>query len=175
MNEISVSVSALVAPEEERDGAGTGMASDSGTDTVDENIAHKLFELGFDDLGYSLGILKTSGIAHIAFIAVVFSVVSVYIHHFGDSLDNTLLGTYFFSGNELSVYVNIEKRTDAEQTADSACGLGYAAAFYEEGEVGGEEPMMYSETVIFCPICQLVKAESFVALVCKLIHKQTVS
>ena len=171
----NVLVAALVAPEEQCDGAGTGVTADGGADGIDQNFTVEFGEACFDEVGNCTGVVFAGGMTDKALTVIVEAVCGILFHFRNDFTDDTALGADFLAGNELAGIVDVEQRADIELCAEPTGNLGNTAALDVEGQVRGEEPVMQLKLVFFGPEENFFKGFAFVTKIGQLIHQQTVT
>ena len=97
IDEIRISVHALVAPEEKRDGAGAGVASNGGAYVIDVDFAVELGKTLLYYAGHSLGIFNACRLRDETFTVIVKAVLRMLFHALLDLFDDTLLGANFLA------------------------------------------------------------------------------
>ena len=111
------------------------MAADGGADAVDLHTAFQIWKPPFHQFRYLARILQTTGMGNIAPLRITQSMIRILFHLVNNRLDHPFLGAYLFPWDQLALHADIQKRADAQQTADGAGGFGNTAAFDVEGQV----------------------------------------
>ena len=110
------SVHALLSPEEQRQRAGAGVAADGGADVVDERLPVHPGESGFHQLGHSLRILQTGGMAQVALAAVAFAVLCMLLHLRSNFTDNLVLAANLEAGHQFAFKAHIVRLHTVQKT-----------------------------------------------------------
>ena len=99
------------------------MTSDGRPDTVDEDLAVKLWEILFDEIRDCSRILVAGGIRDVAFSGVIRSVIGMLDHFIHDCLDDLFLRADFIARDQTALMIDVQERADIEETADETGGL----------------------------------------------------
>ena len=129
-------------PEKESHSAGAGMAADGGADAVDLHFAIEIGEILLHQIGYRPSILIASRLGDIAFAIIILPILSKFFHLFFNFTDNGIFSPDLEAGDQASLIVHIQQRTNVEQCTEPAGSLGDPTALDIKTEVCGEKPMV---------------------------------
>lgn len=119
----SALLGAFVAPEEQCDGAGTGVTADGGADVIYLDLAVELGELLFYEIGDGARVVIAGGVGDVALAGVVVAVLRMLFHAAHDLFYNALLGADLGAGDEAAEVIHIQQRADLKQAAEHGRGL----------------------------------------------------
>ena len=132
------------------------MASDCCSHIVDLHFFFQIWKTGLNKISNGLRIFVTAGMRNVAFPCIVGLMIGIFCHLIDNGTDNFSLCANLISWNQASQVIHVKERADVQYTADRTCCLRDAPAFYVEFQIGGEEPVMYVQPVLFS------EAEDFV-------------
>mgnify|MGYP000375091963 CR=1 FL=1 len=117
------SFAALSAPEEQRNGAGAGVAADGRADIVYLDLAVEFGEAFLNKRGNFLCILNAAGLSDIALAGIIKAVVCALLHTLDDRLYDLFLRADLFPGNKSAEVIHVKQRTYIEHRSEEACRL----------------------------------------------------
>ena len=96
------------------------MGSDDSSHAVDYYRAVQLRKCSFDQVRNLSGIFKAGGVGNETLAAVVCAVFCVLFHFLNDFFNGPLFCPNLSAGDQVSLRIHIQQRTDAEHRADKA-------------------------------------------------------
>ena len=128
-----------------------------------------------NQISNGLRIFVTAGMRNVAFPCIVGLMIGIFCHLIDNGTDNFSLCANLISWNQASQVIHVKERADVQYTADRTCCLRDAPAFYVEFQIGGEEPVMYVQPVLFSEAEDFVQGLAFITQIRQLIHQKSIS
>ena len=151
------------------------MTADGRANAVDLHFAIEMGEILLHQIGYRPSILIASRLGDIAFAIIILPILSKFLHLLFNFTDNGIFSPDLEAGDQASLIVHIQQRTNVEQRTKPTGSLGDPSSLHIEAEVGGEKPMVHIQPVFFGPPGQLFHFHALIPQIGQFIHQKAIS